>query len=68
MIHFALVPVGLLVAIKAYLIAHGTAIATKIIIAAIIAWMAGNSPKKAALKAGATESAADLLQDFFNGR
>jgi len=46
--------------------AHGTAIATHIIVAAIKAFILGKNVKLAALGAGASETAADLLADFFN--
>jgi len=66
MIHIPLTFAALIIAIKAYLAAHGTAIATHIIVAAIKAFFLGKNVKMAALAAGASNAAADLLANFFN--
>lgn len=54
---------AIVLAVKAYLLAHGVSIGAAAIIAAILAVKSGEDPIKAAMKKGASSAAADLLSD-----
>lgn len=54
---------AIVLAVKAYLLAHGVSIGAAAILAAVTAAMCGQDPIKAAMKKGASRAAADLLSD-----
>jgi hypothetical protein len=62
MIHF-IIPFAILVAIKGYFLAHGLSIGMAAIKAGYRAHRNGEDVVDAAIRAGATSAAADLLRD-----
>lgn len=59
----ALTFAAIILAIKAYLLAHGASISAFAIVAAVKAALSGKDPVKAAIQRGASVAAADLLAD-----
>lgn len=55
---------AIILAVKAYFLAHGASIGALAIVAGVKAAMSGRDPVKAAISRGASAAAADLLNDF----